>query len=245
VTPDPEERMRVVIAGGGVAALETLLALRALADHRVELTVLSPERELLYRPATVAEAFGRGEAHSYDLSEIVDDQGARTVEGSLMEVDADQGVAVTAGGERVGFDRLVVATGAIAREPLAGALTFRGRGDVPALRSLLNELVGGQIRSVVFAAPSARMWTLPIYELALMTAAHLREHGADAAEVSLVTPEEEPLELLSRSCGDRGALPRHVPGAAGDRPDQLSTFGSVADPACYRRAVTGRSLACR
>jgi sulfide:quinone oxidoreductase len=39
------------------------------------------------------------------------------------------------------------------------------------------------------------MWSLPIYELTLMTAAYLREHGSHAP-VWLVTPEEEPLELF-------------------------------------------------
>ena len=197
-----KERFRVVIVGGGVAAVETLLALRALAGDRVELTLLSPERELLYRPVTVAEAFGRGEAHAYDISKIVDDHGAHVIEASLAEVDADRRLAITDGGERLRFDHLVIATGAITRESLAGALTFRGRGDVPALRSLLDEMLGGQVRSVAFAAPSARMWTLPIYELALMTAAYVREQGVDAAEVSLVTPEEEPLELFGPAGGE-------------------------------------------
>jgi hypothetical protein len=43
--------------------LATLLAMRALVGHRVESTLISPEREFLYRPVTVAEAFGarRGE----------------------------------------------------------------------------------------------------------------------------------------------------------------------------------------
>lgn len=43
-------RQRVVIAGGGVAALETLLALRALVGGRVEITVLSPDRQFVYGP---------------------------------------------------------------------------------------------------------------------------------------------------------------------------------------------------
>jgi sulfide:quinone oxidoreductase len=49
---------------------------------------------------------------------------------------------------------------------------------------------------VAFALPSERMWPLPLYELALMTAAHLSEHGASDVKVTLVTPEEEPLELF-------------------------------------------------
>ena len=197
-----EERVRVLIVGGGVAAVEALLAMRALAGNRVELAVLSAQRELLYRPVTVAEAFGRGEARAYRLDEIVEDQGGRLIQGSLVEVDADGQVAVTRTGERLRFDALVIATGAIATDALPGALTFRGRADVAALSALLEELVGGQARSVSFVAPSARMWTLPLYELALMTAAHLREHGADAVDVSLVTPEQEPLELFGPAAGE-------------------------------------------
>jgi sulfide:quinone oxidoreductase len=197
-----QERLHVVIAGGGVAAVEALLALHALAGSRVELTVVSPQKELLYRPVTVAEAFGRGEARAYDLAEIVEAHGGRMVPGSLAEVDADGHVAITEAAQRLRFDALVIATGAIARDPLPGALIFRGRAEVPALRSILEELVGGEAGSIAFVAPSARMWTLPIYELALMTAAHLREHGADSAKVWLVTPEQEPLELFGPAAAD-------------------------------------------
>jgi sulfide:quinone oxidoreductase len=190
-------RSHVVIAGGGVAAVETLLALRELVGHRVEITVVCPEREFLYRPVTVAEAFGRAEARGYDLAEIVGHQGdRRLVRGSLASVDTDDQIAITDAGERIEYDVLVVAAGAIAREPLPGALTFRGRPDVAALRDVLEELVAGTARSVALTLPSERMWTLPVYELALMTASHLRERGASAAQVWLVTPEEEPLELF-------------------------------------------------
>jgi sulfide:quinone oxidoreductase len=191
------DRLRVVIAGGGVAALEALLALRELAGQRAEITLLSPEREFLYRPVTVAEAFERGEARAYPLAEIVGNRdGDRLVWDSLASVEPDDHVAVTGEGQRIPYDALVVAAGALAREPLPGALTFRGRADVAALAALLDELVAGTARSVALTLPSERMWTLPIYELALMTAAHLREHGANATNVWLVTPEEEPLELF-------------------------------------------------
>ncbi len=190
------DRPRVLIAGGGVAAMEALLALRELAGHRVELMLLSPEREFLYRPVTVAEAFDRGEARSYDLTGIAANHDARIVWGSLVEVDSDNHVAVTDTGDRISFDSLVIATGAVMREALPGALTFRGRGDVSALRAVLGELAAGRARSIALALPAQRMWTLPIYELALMTAAYLRERGAAAVKVTVVTPEEEPLELF-------------------------------------------------
>jgi hypothetical protein len=49
VTDGPEPRrgsgrgrLRVAIVGGGIGALEALLALRDLAEERVEITLLSP-----------------------------------------------------------------------------------------------------------------------------------------------------------------------------------------------------------
>jgi len=195
VSGPAHERLSVLIAGGGVAAVEALLALRELVGQRVEITLLSPEREFLYRPVTVAEAFDRGEARAYQLGEIVAYGGGRLVWDSLASVEPEKHTAVTGTGEQLTYDALIVAAGAVPREPLPGALTFRGRADVPALREVLAELIAGTARSVALTLPSERMWSLPLYELALMTAAHLRERGA-RAEVWLVTPEEEPLELF-------------------------------------------------
>jgi sulfide:quinone oxidoreductase len=190
------DRLKVVIAGGGVAAVESLLALRELAGQRVEITLVSPEREFLYRPVTVAEAFDRAEAHTYSLEDIVSyEGGGELIWDRLDSVVAAEHVAVTDSGARIPFDALIVATGAIACEPLPGALTFGGRGNVASLRRLLKELLTGSARSVALTLPAERTWPMPIYELALMTAVHLRHHGSDAA-VWLVTPEEEPLELF-------------------------------------------------
>jgi sulfide:quinone oxidoreductase len=43
-------RFRVVIAGGGVAALEAMVALRELAGEFVDVTLLAPEAEFLLPP---------------------------------------------------------------------------------------------------------------------------------------------------------------------------------------------------
>jgi sulfide:quinone oxidoreductase len=195
-------RLRVVIAGGGVAALETLLALKALAGHLVDVTMLSPGREFVYRPVTVAEAFDRAQARVYDLAEILGDQGGKLIHETLADVEARSRIAVTGEGRRIPFDVLVVATGAVPRAPFPGAFTFRGRDDVPALRGLLNDLVSGRTASVALALPSERMWPLPLYELALLTAGHMREHGADKVRVTLVTPEEQPLALFGPAAAD-------------------------------------------
>jgi sulfide:quinone oxidoreductase len=191
----------VVIAGGGVAAIEALLALRAMIGHQVEITLVTPAREFVYRPVTVAEAFDRAEAHAYPTGEIVSDQDAELIPERLTEVGADHHVGLESG-RRLAFDKLVVAVGAGSAEPLPGALTFRGREDVPALRQLLDELVEGRAGSLALALPSPKLWSLPLYELALMTAEHLREHGASQVAITLVTPEDEPLELFGPAAGE-------------------------------------------
>ena len=53
-------RPRVLIAGGGVAAVETLLALRQLAGEQVAVGLLAPERAFVHRPSSVAAPFGFG-----------------------------------------------------------------------------------------------------------------------------------------------------------------------------------------
>lgn len=190
-----ETRLRVLVAGGGVAALEAVLALRTLAGHLTSVTLLAPEAELVYRPVTVAEAFGRAEARSYQIADILAEQHAVHVQDSLERVDPEGREVVTGSGTRIPYDALLVAAGARVRAPLPGALTFGGRGDVGQLRALLDDLVNGAARSVAFALARQQVWALPLYELALMTAAHLREH-ASGARVLVVTPEEEPLELF-------------------------------------------------
>jgi len=58
---------RVLIAGAGVAALEAALALRSLAADRVDVELLGAEHHFWYRPLSVTEPFGLGEAKRYAL----------------------------------------------------------------------------------------------------------------------------------------------------------------------------------
>ena len=62
--------LRVLVAGGGVAGIEALLTLHALAGDRVELTLADAQPEFIDRPMTVAEPFARGQARHYPLADI-------------------------------------------------------------------------------------------------------------------------------------------------------------------------------
>jgi hypothetical protein len=74
VRPHDARRPQVLIAGGGgVAAVEALLALRVHVGHMVAVELLAPEDEFVYRPSSVAEAFGRGEARRFSLTRLFDE----------------------------------------------------------------------------------------------------------------------------------------------------------------------------
>ncbi|HEX6459339.1 MAG TPA: FAD-dependent oxidoreductase [Thermoleophilaceae bacterium] len=189
---------RVVVAGGGIAATELVIALRKLAGDRVTIEVIAPGDHLVYRPLLVAQPFGMGTLPRFPLDQILADQGAERRRARLAEVDADAHEAVTDSGERVQYDALAVATGARAFEAVPGALTFSGLEAVAPMRALVEQAVGGELGAVVFALPEpATAWPLPLYELALMTAA--RAHGT---RVAVATAEQEPLQLFGGTVSD-------------------------------------------
>ena len=59
-----------LIAGGGVAAVKALLALRALAPDRARPTLLAPDPVFRYRPLSVTQPFGLGVPRGFDLAEM-------------------------------------------------------------------------------------------------------------------------------------------------------------------------------
>src|SRR6266702_1408268 len=85
-------RPRVVIAGGGVASLEALIALRDLLDGFVGIDVVAPSGDFIYRPLSVAEPFDLSAPRRFPLGEIVADHGATLHTGRLEAVDNDRAV---------------------------------------------------------------------------------------------------------------------------------------------------------
>lgn len=192
---------RVVIVGGGVAGLEALLALRALVGDRVAVTLVSQDDWFVDRPVTVAEPFGLGSAARHSLPEIAADLDARFVRAKVEAVAAPEKRVSCAGGTNLGFDTLILASGARTRPPFADAIAFGFAGSGQAVKDMLSRLRGGEVRSVAFVAPSLAGWLLPLYELALMTGREVARSEVKEAQLRLVTPEDRPLTLF----GDQGS----------------------------------------
>jgi sulfide:quinone oxidoreductase len=203
-------RFRVLIAGGGVAALEAALALQRLGEDRVSVTLIAPEPRFWYRPLAVVESFGVGRLHGIDLAQLADECGALFVVDGLASVDAAARLARTTQGADLDYDALLVATGARPVTAVPNAITFRGPADVEAFSTLLSSLRAGATARVVFAVPGGIAWPLPLYELALQTARFLDVHGVEDVELALVTPEEAPLGLFGAAASTAVAdLLRH------------------------------------
>jgi sulfide:quinone oxidoreductase len=186
----------IVIAGGGVAALEALIALHELAKARPRVTLLAPEPDFVYRPMSVAEPFCLGHAERHPLAAIAADFGATVVRDSLRAVDPGARTVTTGAGDALAYDSLLIAIGARAEPGYRHAITFGADGAPEALSGLIADLEHGYVKRVAFVVPSTVAWSLPLYELAVMTARDVWAAGIDSAEFVFITPEAGPLEAF-------------------------------------------------
>jgi sulfide:quinone oxidoreductase len=218
---------RVVVAGGGPAAVEALLALQAGAGERAALTLLSPEPDLVVRAYEVLSPFEEGRERRYPLAQIAADAGATLVRDALASVDPEERLITLRSGASEPYDELVIAVGARAVGTVAGAIQFQGARDAARLKELLSESRAGHHRSVAFVVPGGHTYQLPLYELALHTSAWLKERDVFGVPLLVVSPETAPLSAFGERVSlevaalldahgvqfVRGHAVRHEPGA--------------------------------
>jgi sulfide:quinone oxidoreductase len=202
--PTPAQPLQVLIAGAGVAGLETMMAVRALAGPRVAITLVAPNPEFTYRPLAVAEPFDVDVVRSYPLEQIASDFDTTFVRDEVGWVGARGQCVFLRGGDELNYDALVVALGARPRRAWPHVPTFRGPCDVEMMRELVEDVARGDVGSLAFVVPSGTTWPFPLYELALLAAGRAKEAGADV-ELVLLTPEREPLAVFGRSASDEVA----------------------------------------
>ena len=188
-------KLRVVIVGGGVAALEAVLALRQLAPEQTTTTVIAPNDEFVYRPMTVREPFAYPAARRYPLARIVADAGAELLTAELDYVEPDKHTIHTKAGEAIEYDALVLALGARAVPRYKHAITIDDRRMDDTLHGLIQDIEGGYVDSLAFVAPARMAWQLPLYELALMTAGRAYDMNVHLT-TTIITPESSPLAIF-------------------------------------------------
>jgi len=192
------KKSRVLIAGGGVAAIEVALALRDLAGDRVGVEIFAPRRDFVYRPYAVGEPYGAARVARYDLDDLARRAGAGFHLDSVASVDAGARRIATHDGEKLPYDYFVVAAGAQLLWPVPGAITFWGIADELDVQKVMGRIHSGEVRGLAFTMPAVDGWALPLYELALLAQAEIARAGIGDVQLTVVTPEDSPLQIFGR-----------------------------------------------
>jgi sulfide:quinone oxidoreductase len=191
----------VLIAGGGIAGIEALLALRDLAGDRVRVTLAAPTPEFVYKPLTVTEPFSPEPATRLELEPLVEEAGGAFLPRALRRIDPDQRGAEFDDGSSAAYDAALVCVGAETRDPFSRAVTLRPGGVPIDIDALLRRASEHDFGRMAFIVPPTGSWPLPVYELALTSESRARDLRLDV-QVMIITPEPEPLSVFGHLASD-------------------------------------------
>jgi sulfide:quinone oxidoreductase len=182
------DRPRITILGAGFAGLETAFLLRMRLRDRADLTLVSEREAFTFRPNTIYVPFGADpDDLVVDLSKPFQRRHVDFVQGSVTGVDPDAHEVQLADGRSVGYDKLVIATGADMRpEEIPGlaehAATIWTPHSMLGVRERFERVRAdaraGRRSRVLFLIPPNNKCAGPLYEIVLMLETWLRREGA-------------------------------------------------------------------
>lgn len=195
-TPPPGTPERIVIVGGGAAGFAAAEMLRRRGFHG-SVTMISSEADAPVDRPNLSKDYLAGSApedwvplrpDSFYQEENI----ALRLATEVTSIDPRAHLVTIAGGETIGYDRLLLATGA---EPVQLAIPGARPGQIHTLRSL------GDSRAIIAAAERAKSaLIIGASFIGLEVAAALRARNLD---VHVVAPEQRPMErVLGPDMGD-------------------------------------------
>jgi sulfide:quinone oxidoreductase len=198
-------RGKVLIVGGGVGGLEAAIALDDLAGTKAEVELCAGREEFVYRPFAVGEPYGASRVLRYDLPQLLERCGVGFRADNIVAVDATLRRATTHDGEAIPYDYLLIACGSRLLWSVPGAVTFWGVADEGEVQDVITKLRQGRLRRLIFTMPGGHGWALPAYELALLGATELARFGITDTQLTIVTPEDGPLQIFGRRASEQVA----------------------------------------
>ena len=182
------DRQRIVILGAGFAGLETAFLLRMRMRDTVELASVSDREAFTFRPNTIYVPFGADPADLVvDLSKPFHRRHIAHLTDRVTGVDPDAHQVALAGGGKLHYDKLVIATGAAMRpEEIPGlpehAATIWTPKSMLGVRERFHQARddarAGRRSRVLFLIPPNNKCAGPLYEIVMMFETWLRREKA-------------------------------------------------------------------
>jgi len=190
---------RIVVLGGGTGGTLVANRLRRMLDRdAAEIVVIDADDEHVYQPGLLFMPFGKAGPGSLTRPRHRQFRsGVAFRQAAVDRVDLDQNEVLLAGGTRVGYDVLVIATGARLvpeeTEGLTGpgwmenVFTFYTLDGAVALRRALAEFTGGRLAVAVMDMP-VKCPVAPL-EFCFLADSYFRERGIrNKVELTYITP---------------------------------------------------------
>jgi NADH dehydrogenase FAD-containing subunit len=178
---------RVVVLGSGFAALESAFLLRMRMRDRVDIELISERPSFLFRPNSIYVPFGaEPESLLVDLQKPLRHRRIPFRAGEVVGVDPDKRLVALADGEQIGYDKLVIGTGAdTAAEEVPGlaenAATIWTTETMLGVRErferVRDKARAGEPSRVLFLVPPNNKCSGPLYEIVMMFETWLRREG--------------------------------------------------------------------
>jgi sulfide:quinone oxidoreductase len=190
---------RIVVLGGGTGGTLVANRLRRMLDRdAAEIVVIDADDEHVYQPGLLFVPFGKAGPGSLTRARHRQFRSGVTFRQAAVDrVDLDKNEVLLAGGTPVGYDVLVIATGARLvpeeTEGLTGpgwmekVFTFYTLDGAAALRRALAEFTGGRLAVAVMDMP-VKCPVAPL-EFCFLADSYFRERGIrNKVELTYVTP---------------------------------------------------------
>ncbi len=203
-----ETKPRVVVIGGGFAGLETMFCLRHQLGDGVDLSLVSNDKNFVFRPDTIYVPFGADpKRFVVPLNRVLADMRSEVLYDRARAIDCQNRV-VALREKEVRYDYLVVASGAsVLADEIPGlaehATSLWTVGGMLKLRRAYERLIEdarrGARRRLLFLLPRHNLCASPLYELILLTDTWLRSRKVrEPVELTLATHESNLIEGFGR-----------------------------------------------
>jgi sulfide:quinone oxidoreductase len=191
---------KVLVLGGGFAALETVFLLRMRHGDGVDIRVVSDRDRFLFRPNSIYVPFGADPDSLFvDLNKPMRRRDIEFERGTVVEVDPDGKLVTLDDGERFSYDKLVIATGADTNAAEIPGLAEHG-ATIWTTDSMLevrrrfeqarDRANAGERQRVLFLVPPNNKCSGPLYEIVFMLETWLRRNDArDLVDITWSTYE--------------------------------------------------------